>query len=86
LDNKEHENLYTTIIRAEEDILNMQEQKRKDLEKKIREAENQEIKQKQINELQESKRRSDLHEIDDKVNNTNSELLYINRSRKLVTK
>jgi chromosome segregation ATPase len=86
LDNKEHENLYTTIIRAEEDILNMQEQKRKDLEKKIREAENQEIKQKQINELQESKRRSDLHEIDEKVNNTNSELLYINRSRKLVTK
>jgi hypothetical protein len=64
----------------------MQEQKRKDIEKKIREAENQEIKQKRINEMQESKRRSDLQEIHEKVNNTNDELLFINRSRKLVTK
>lgn len=64
----------------------MQEQKRKDLEKRIRDAENKEIKQRQINELRSSKRRAELNEINEKVNNVNNELLYINRSKKLVMK
>lgn len=64
----------------------MQEHKRRDLEKRIRDAENKEIKQKQLNELKNAKRRSEMNEINEKVTNANNELLYINRSKKLVMK
>ena len=49
LDNFEFENTYKSILKSEEDIIKMHEQKKREYEKKISQAENQEIKQKKIN-------------------------------------
>lgn len=86
LDNQEFENTYKSIIRAEEDIIAMQEQKRKEFERKISEAENNEVKQRQINAIQESRRKALKDELDDKIQGATTEWKFITKSKNLVTK
>lgn len=64
----------------------MQEQKKKEFEHKISEAENNEIKQRQINAIQESRRKALKDELDDKIQGATNELKFITKSKTLVTK
>lgn len=60
--------------------------KKKDYDKKIQEAENSIIKQRNNNSENESKRLADKSEYDEKVQSATNELKFLNKSKNLVTK
>ena len=86
LDNIEFENTYRSVLVAEDEIIDMHEYKKIDFEKKIKESENKEIMQRNINNERNEKRKSDKVELEEKIDNTMKELQFINKSKNLLTK
>lgn len=74
------------MIRAEEDILGMQDEKKKDIDILISQAEGKEIKQRQLNAVQDEKRKAMRDEMNEKFEGCENELRYINKSKRLVAK
>lgn len=86
LDNVQFENTYKGILRAEADIIDMHDQKKREFEKQIKEAEAQIYKQGIINSENDEKRKADKTEYEEKTENAKSELTFLVRSKNLVTK